>query len=153
VIDIPFLEREVIDSFKSDFWFVADYFWQLRNNKNYQPSEKEIKYAHQVLQMMSAMTGDKRFEEVYNEEKNEQGGGKNMCEYLDRIVAEGKREGERIGERRVSREREKSIRVLVKSLSEAGIPDDFIIEKIAENYDLTIEKATKKLEKYRPIPA
>ena len=142
VIDIPFLEREVIDSFKSDFWFVADYFWQLRNNKNYQPSEKEIKYAHQVLQMMSAMTGDKRFEEVYNEEKNEQGGGKNMCEYLDRIVANGE-----------NREREKSIRVLVKALSEAGASDDFIIEKIAENYDLTTEQAAKKVEKCRPIPA
>ncbi len=48
---------------------------------------------------------------------------------------------------------EKSISVLVKSLSEAGIGEDFIAEKISENYDLTVEQATRKVEKYRPIPA
>ena len=61
-------------------------------------------------------------------------------------------EGKREGERRVSREREKSISVLVKSLSEAGIGEDFIAEKIYEKYDLTVEQATRKVEKYRPIP-
>ena len=48
VVDVAFLERKVIDSFKSEFWFVADYFWQIKNNKDYKPSDKRIKHAHEI---------------------------------------------------------------------------------------------------------
>ena len=141
-INVAFLERHQIDRFKSDFWFVADYFWQLRNNREYKPNENSIKYAQQVLQMMSAMTGDKRFEKAYNKKDERQGGEKNMCEYLDKIVAEGKRE-----------ERENGIRVLVESGSELGADDNKISELIIGKYGLTAEQAMEKVEKYRPIPA
>ena len=42
VVNVAFLERHQIDRFKSDFWFVADYFWQLRNKKEYKPNENSI---------------------------------------------------------------------------------------------------------------
>ena len=75
-------------------------------------------------------------------------------EDFEKMMAEERDEGKREGERRARRqEREKSISVLVKSLSEAGIKEDAIAEKISENYDLTVEQATRKVEKYRPIPA
>ena len=158
VVNVAFLERHQIDRFKSDFWFVADYFWQLRNKKEYKPNENSIKYAQQVLQMMSAMTGDKRFEKAYNKKDERQGGEKNMCEYLDKIVAEGKREGKREGklegERKGKREeRENGIRVLVESGSELGADDNKISELIIGKYGLTAEQAMEKVEKYRPIPA
>ena len=144
VVNVAFLERVQIDKFKSDFWFVADYFWQLRNNKNYTPSDKNVKYARQVLQMMSAMTGDNSFEKAYNDKKreSEKGGNKNMRAYINEAVEERERQ-----------EREKSIRILVVSLSEAGAADDFIARKLVENYELTPEQAKNKIEKCRPIPA
>ncbi|MEI3191302.1 MAG: hypothetical protein V8S36_03445 [Lachnospiraceae bacterium] len=40
----------------------------------------------EVLQLLSIMTDDHRFEDIYNEElKNDKGGLKTMCDVLDRI--------------------------------------------------------------------
>lgn len=40
----------------------------------------------EVLQLLSVMTDDHRFEDIYNEElKNDKGGLKTMCDVLDRI--------------------------------------------------------------------
>ena len=137
VIDIPFLNREVIDSFKSDFWFVADYFWQIRNNKDYIPSEKEMTYVYEILQMLSAMTGDSRIENVYNEVDRREGGRKRMCEYVDKLEARG-----------VAKGRESGIRVLVESYTEDGISDDVIIDKLVRKYDLTPKQAKEKIQQY-----
>jgi len=145
VIDIPFLEREVIDSFKSDFWFVADYFWQIRNNKDYIPSEKEMTYVYEILQMLSAMTGDSRIENVYNEVDRREGGGKRMCEYVDKLEARGEIRGEARG---AARERESGIRVLVESYTEDGLSDDVIIDKLVRKYDLTSKQAKDKIQQY-----
>ena len=65
-----------------------------------------------------------------------------MCEYLDKIVGEGKRE-----------ERENGIKVLVESLSEIGVPGAVIAEKVIKKYDLTEEEAGKYIDKYSKIPA
>ena len=97
VFEIAFLPRETIDKFKSDFWIVADYFWQQRNTPGYKPTERTMKHVQAVLQTMAAFTGDKRFEEVYNENyeeerKSRQGGEPTMCEFLDKIVEEGRNE-------------------------------------------------------------
>ena len=47
----------------------------------YKPSPQKMKHVHAVLQMMSIMTGDHRFEDAYNDaiQKEEL----NMCEVLD----------------------------------------------------------------------
>lgn len=92
VYEIAFLPRETIDRFKSDFWFVADYFWQLKNNPDYIPSKKRIKYTHAVMQAMFAFTGDNRYEKGYNELTKERG-EYTMCEVLDKIEERGRQEG------------------------------------------------------------
>jgi hypothetical protein len=46
---------------------VADYFVQMRKNKEYQPPKETIKHVHEFLQLMSVMTGDHRYEDVYAE--------------------------------------------------------------------------------------
>ena len=140
VIDVAFLERSVIDSFKSDFWFVADYFWQIKNNKEYTPSKKEMNHACAVLQMMSAMTGDKRFEESYNDVINE-GRSKNMCEFLDKLEAKGKAKGIETG-----------IQVMVESYAEDGASEERIIDKLVRKYSLTAEEAKARVEKYMYHP-
>ena len=48
--------------FKSDFKIVADYFVQMRKNKNYVPSRKVIKHVAEVLQLLQILTGYKKYE-------------------------------------------------------------------------------------------
>lgn len=50
----------------------------------------------EVLQLLSVMTGDHRFEETFSE--NTQGGVKTMCDVLDRVELKGKAEGKAEGE-------------------------------------------------------
>ena len=132
VIDIAFLDRSEVDSFKSDFWYVADYFWQIRNNGYYSASEKEMKYAFQIMQMLSAMTGDKRFEQAYNEKKR--GGGGRMCEYLDYLEDRGE---------------QKKARETVQRMLKKG---KYTPEEIADCVGISL-KEVKKIEEDMLIPA
>lgn len=75
---------------QSDFKIVADYFVQARKNMNYQPPSQIIRHVHEVLELMSVVTKDDRFEEVGNQLK---GGDTTMCEVLDRIEARGEAKG------------------------------------------------------------
>jgi hypothetical protein len=81
--------------FKSDFKIVADYFVQVRKNKDYIPSNDTMKYVDEVLKLMAALTGDYRFENYQRE--NAKGGSVKMCEVLDKIenrgIAKGRAEG------------------------------------------------------------
>lgn len=89
VYDIAFLPDHKVAMFKSDFRIVADYFVQMRKNRDYQPSREEIAHVDEVLKLMSVLTGDHRFEDVQNEGKRVH----NMCEVLDRAEARGKVQG------------------------------------------------------------
>ena len=138
VFDIAFLEREVVDSFESEFWHVADYFWQVRNNKDYKPGKKRVKHVREILQMMSAMTGDKRFETSYNETITEGGEGK-MEEWLDRALGKSREEGERRGERRGERNRATAS---AKRMLKKG---KYSKQEIAECLDISV-KTVEKIE-------
>ena len=46
-----------------------------------------MKHVHAVLQMMSIMTGDHRFEDAYNDAIRKE--ELNMCEVLDRVEKKG----------------------------------------------------------------
>ena len=91
IFDIPRLPRETIDKFKSDFWYVADYFWQVQNSEDYIPSPKQIEHVTEVLQLLSVLTKDYRFEEAA--EQAEKGEQKAMSEVLDRAEARGEARG------------------------------------------------------------
>lgn len=67
--------------FTSDFKYVADYFVQMRKNKDYIPSKETMKPVDAVLKIMSVLTNDNRFIEAQDDA---QGGLKSMCEVLDR---------------------------------------------------------------------
>ena len=90
LFEIAFLEEEQVQMFKSDFRIVADYFVQIRKNKNYIPSKDKILHVEEVLKMMSALTKDSWFEESYNQSK---GGVTTMCEVIDNAMTEGRLEG------------------------------------------------------------
>ena len=87
VFEIAYLTPEQVKLFQSDFRIVADYFVQKRLNHEYKPSPQKMKHVHAVLQMMSIMTGDHRFEDAYNDAIRKE--ELNMCEVLDRVEKKG----------------------------------------------------------------
>lgn len=92
VYEIAWLTEEQVAGFKSDFRIVADYFVQMRKTRTYQPSAQPMVHTREVLQLMSVLTKDERFEQVYNE--SEKGKEPNrMCEVLDRVENIGIQKG------------------------------------------------------------
>ena len=91
VFEIAWLTDEQVNMFQSDFKIVADYFVQMRKNKNYVPSKQTINHVYEILQLMDVFTQDNRFVEYQN--LYVKGEKINMCEYLDRIISNGRNEG------------------------------------------------------------
>ena len=91
LFEIAYLERETIDKFRSDFWILADYLYQMRVNNDYVACETVIKHVDELLMLMSAMTKDDRFEETINELSRKE--SVTMCEVLDKVEARGRKEG------------------------------------------------------------
>ena len=95
LFEIAYLDREKIDMFKSDFWILADYLYQMRVNKDYVASDTVIEHVDELLMLMSAMTKDYRFEDTINEVKGKE--HVTMCEVLDRVEARGIAKGREEG--------------------------------------------------------
>jgi hypothetical protein len=91
LFEIAFLEPEQVALFKSDFKIVADYFVQMRKNRDYIPSQETINHVDAVLKLMSVITQDRRFEDA--QRSVEKGGKANMCEFLDKIENRGIEKG------------------------------------------------------------
>lgn len=91
LFEIGYLTDEQVNSFQSDFRFVADYFVQMRRNRNYIPSSATIRHVHEFLQLMAAMTGDHRYEEIYSSDMERR--RISMCEVLDRVENRGIKKG------------------------------------------------------------
>ena len=88
------MDQKEVDLFQSDFRVVADYFVQKQENGDYEPSLQDLAHVQETLQLLSVMTNDHRFEDVYNEASDAQKGEmRNMCEILDKIENNGKTEG------------------------------------------------------------
>ena len=91
LFEIAYLDREKIDLFRSDFRILADYLYQMRVNRDYIADSTVIEHVEDLLMLMSAMTGDNRFEDTINDLKGKD--KVNMCEVLDRIEARGIEKG------------------------------------------------------------
>ena len=91
LFEIAYLDKEKINLFKSDFRILADYLYQMRVNKDYIADETIIEHVEELLTLMSAMTGDNRFEETIKDLKGKE--NINMCEVLDRVEARGIEKG------------------------------------------------------------
>ena len=94
VFEIAFMDEKEVDLFQSDFRAVAEYFVQKRENGDYKPKTQDLKHVQETLQLLSVMTNDHRFEDVYNEASDAQKGEmRNMCEILDKIENRGIEKG------------------------------------------------------------
>ena len=87
LFEIAYLSEEQVKLFKSDFRVVAEYFTQMQRNRDYNPEPRTLVHVQEVLQLLSIMTGDHRFEEVFA--SGAEGGPENMCEVLERIESRG----------------------------------------------------------------
>ena len=84
-------------------------------------SQKKVLSFHEVLKLMSAFTGDRRFEEIINHPENKE--VNTMCELLDNIWNDGQAK-------------------MLYALVQDG---DLSIEKAAGRLNLTIEEFEKKM--------
>lgn len=130
LFEIAYLTEEHVKLFRSDFGIVADFFVQKQRNGDYTPSQKEIQHVQEVLQLLSIMTGDRRFEEACVKES--EGGPINMCEILDRVenrgIAKGKAEGKAEGEMQKAKE-------VALNLSKMGLTSDMIAKAVEVSVD------------------
>ena len=131
IFEISWLTEEQVNKFKSDFKIVADYFVQVRTNKDYKPSPQKIKHVNEVLQLMSVFTNDNRFEEVQNSYiKGEEA---TMCEVLDKIVARGEARGK--------------LDLLYKQIKKGRIT----LEEAACDVETTVEKLLTSFKEYNLV--
>ena len=135
LFEIAYLDREKIDLFKSDFRILADYLYQMRVNRDYIADETTIEHVEELLTLMSAMTGDNRFEETINDLKGKE--NINMCEVLDRVEARGIEKG------RMEGRQEGIINILI-SLVNDGI---LSVYEAALRADMSVEDFKKYINK------
>ncbi len=131
LFEIAWLSEEEVKMFQSDFRIVADYFVQMRKNRGYVPSKETITHVHEVLQLMSVVTDDNRFEEVQNYVERS---GSNMCEVLDAIENRGIEKGIEKGQLRTA------VNTLKRYIRRQLPIDAQVLEDIAEDNELTVEK-------------
>ena len=94
VFEVAWLTEEEIERFQSDFRIVANFFTQKRKNKDYIPDDPtEIKYVDEVLKLLNVMTGDKRYEKIFQKKK----GVRSMCDVAERLEKMGIVKGIEIG--------------------------------------------------------
>lgn len=94
LFEVAWLTEEQLSMFQRDFRIVADYFVQMRKNRNYIPPDWKIVHVQEVLQTMAVLTQDTRFEDAYSDiDKEEKEAPKNMREVLDRVENRGIQKG------------------------------------------------------------
>ena len=133
LFEIAYLDREKIDMFKSDFWILADYLYQMRVNKDYVAGDTVIKHVDELLMLMTAMTRDYRFEKTINEVKGKE--HVTMCEVLDRVEARGIEKG-------IAKGREEGIRGGIKEGIKEGTVN--VLISLVKDGVLSIADAAKR---------
>ena len=135
VFEVAFLTDEQVERFTSDFKIVADYFVQMRRDRDYVPSRQVVEHVDAVLKLLSALTRDNRFEEAQNYFRK--GESVTMLSVLDKVEArgivlgrnEGRNEGITLGEAKVRVEAARRMLVM-----------NFTPEQIAQVTDLSLDE-------------
>ena len=142
VFNIAWLDDETINMFNSDFKFIAKYFQTKRKNTKYIPTNEQITHVDSIIKTFKALTGDKRFEEIYNKAnlKNKRG-GVTMDEFLDKIINEGIEKG-------IAKGRAEEKADLIRKM----LDKKYTTEQIADLLDISV-KEIKKIAAKVPVEA
>jgi len=130
VYEMNHLSKEIREHLKSDMRIVADY---LAEGSAYQPTDQKIVHLEAFLQMMYALTGDARYEEMITEFEGKEKIG--MCELLDRYENRGIQKGIQKGEFRWR------ILEYIDIRREDRYAEEEICQGIMRKFGLTEEKA------------
>lgn len=131
VMEIAYLAPETVQKFKSDFRIVADYFVQMRMRDDYEPSREVLNHVREILQLLTVLTQDHRFEDACNEYR--EGEAVTMCEFLDRIVGEGEARGRFMSAvKTVKRYIRRSLPLTHEALADIADDNDLPLEKVLE---------------------
>lgn len=95
-----------------------------RRNKDYIPTDTQFKHVKEVLQMMSVLTKDNRFEEAVNTAAEGEE-VKNMRDVLDYVEKRGEERGEKRGEKQgeMKKAKETAINMKARGFSNEDISD------------------------------
>ena len=110
-------------------------------------TENELEHVQEVFQLMSALTGDRRFEETYQQTQEKGAKVGNMCEVLDRVenrgIAKGIQQGMQQGMQQGIQKGEQRGRVLeyIDIRREEKYTEEDIIQGIMQKFGLTAEQA------------
>ena len=142
LFEIAYLSDEQVRLFKSDFRIAADYFVQMRKNKDYQPPHETICHVNELLGLMSAITNDPRFEDG---ETSLQSANRRitMCEVLDRIEARGIEKGIAKG---IAKGREEGILETLFSLVRDGV---LTAKEAAKRAGVSTSTFSRKMKAYK----
>ena len=102
-------------------------------------TENELEQAQEVFQMMSALTGDCRFEETYQQTQEKGAKVGNMCEVLDKIENRGVQRGLQQGREQKTIAQIKKKILKNKSISEIADALEETEEDIRRIYDVIQE--------------
>ena len=93
MFNMRYLPPEVRSCFHSDMRIVVDY---LAEGKDYQPTNQKIRHLEALVHMLTALTGDTRYELMLPQlkEEEERKGGISRCPLLDKYVNQGIELGE-----------------------------------------------------------
>lgn len=101
VVEVAFLKEKEIAMMKSDFKYVAEMMVKIRENKDYQPTEIQLKHHKEFLRLMDALDRDRLRNFVEFMADSDKKEGQEMKGYLDEIedkaMAKGISEGKIIG--------------------------------------------------------
>ena len=124
------LSAEIRKRFKSDIRVITDY---LAEGESYIPSRQKLKHPEEVLIMLSALTGDVRFEDIIEEVRDKE--DIRMCELIDRYEKRGRELGSAIEIVSFGEELEWSV--------------DDIIDRLKNRLHIKEAKAREYYETYR----
>ena len=123
VFEIAYLTDGQLGRFTSDFGIVADYFVQMRKNRDYEPSRQVVEHVDAVLKLMSVLTKDDRFEESQNHFRK--GESVTMLSILDKVEARG-----------ITLGRSEGIALTARRMLDGGLS----VEQVVEFTGLTLDQ-------------
>ncbi|MBR0409700.1 MAG: Rpn family recombination-promoting nuclease/putative transposase [Eubacterium sp.] len=138
LFEIAFMDDETVEKFRSDFKLVAQYFTQSRkikegNAEEYSLSTDDIIHVKEVMELMSALTGDRAFEEAYNDSL--EGGKIPMWTLIDYVREKGEKSGFDKGEKSGFEKGEKN--KLVKNLQTVMVKMDCSLDQAMDFLDVS----------------
>ena len=156
LLEMAALPEEVRSSFQSDFRILAEYAASRENAEKWErfmeTYQKAIVHPEELLDTLSALSGDSRYtevkEKVIEKECGEEKGEVRMCEVAEKLEQRGIQKGIQQGiQQGIQEGIREGVRRTMEICLELGIAKEQVIDKVMEKYALSREDAEKEMER------